>query len=64
VRADPPYALRDAAIVHTDPSVRWKKRDGTRHIFRAFPHPLPEVLVLLIEVRFNPMAHERHARFA
>jgi hypothetical protein len=30
---------------------------------RAFPYPLPEVLVLLIEVRFNSMVHERHAHF-
>jgi hypothetical protein len=51
MRANPPYALRDVAIAHADPTVRWKKRrDRTRHIFRAFPYPLPEVLVLLIEV--------------
>ena len=65
MRANPPYALRDVAIAHADPTVPWKKRrDRTRHIFRAFPYPLPEVPVLLIEVRFNPTAHERHARFA
>jgi hypothetical protein len=43
VRANPPYALRDVAIAHMDPTVR---------------------SVMLIEVRFNPMDHERHARFA
>jgi hypothetical protein len=54
MRANPPYALRDVAIAHADPTIRWKKRrDRTRHIFRAFPYSLPEVLVSLIEVRFK-----------
>jgi hypothetical protein len=31
VRANPPYALRDVAIAHTDPTVRWKNRRETGH---------------------------------
>ena len=64
MRANPPNALRDVVTAQTDPAVRWnKRRDGTRHFDRRIPYPLPVIPVSIIEVRFNPMTHECHARF-